>query len=73
MRKARTTMPPPAADQALVVPVSKPRNRLATHPLLRKSGTHADVRQKRNDQLDDRQRDAMLDIQVARNRQRDDT
>ncbi len=71
MRKARTTLPSPAPDQALVVPVSKPRNRLATHPLLRKSGAHADARQKRNDQLADRQRDAMLDAHATKDRRRD--
>ena len=37
--KAPTTVPAP-----LIVPASRPRNRIATDPLLKKSGVHADKR-----------------------------
>ncbi|MBL8309417.1 MAG: hypothetical protein JNL19_03240 [Burkholderiales bacterium] len=72
MPKARTPKTSPATEPALVVPASKPRNRLATHPLLRKSGTHADARQRRNGQLDDRQRDSMRDVDSTKDRRGDD-
>jgi hypothetical protein len=35
------------APAVLVVPPSKPRDRIATDPLLRKSGAHGDPRRKR--------------------------
>jgi hypothetical protein len=42
----------------IIVAASKPRNRLATHPLLKKSGAHVDPSGR-----DKRERDTALDAQ----------
>lgn len=48
MASHKTSKSPTVKVAPLVIPVSRPRNRLATDPLLKKSGAHTDKRNKRS-------------------------
>jgi hypothetical protein len=47
MASHKTSKAPTAKVAPLVIPVPRPRNRLAADPLLKKSGAHTDKRNKR--------------------------
>ena len=48
MASHKTSRVPLVKVAPLVIPSSRPRNRLATDPLLKKSGVHTDKRNKRS-------------------------
>lgn len=66
MSSRKSTKTQATTSTPLVVPASRPRNRLALDPLLKKSGPHSDKRGKRLQAVDNEHKQGLPDALLRR-------